>query len=473
MPKKWLIDRWFKIRATASGTLNAILMSFTLSFGDGTIFDSTESKHPGQALYYIDEQRSPNVDNSVDIRIACDGTRFCFAQNLQAEQLRSGSLPSWHFAMIHDEVRLNVYLNALRSSIRSSMEVLDAGTGSGLLAHLAAQLGAAKVTAIESSEHVNDTAEEIACINGYERIVSCICADVRSVYATDSPDLINGRKPDSLSPELERRADALVLEVFDDGLLGEGCLSILSTAKHRLLQPDAAIIPSCAHVHCIPIRLNLNRFNIMLENTADLHRFLWSPSYLSLNLKDQESWIALASECCTAFRFDFQNMSPEDVQSQETRMEFIASDDGICNAIAFWFTLTGGDDANNTICTSPFIDANTGGATWQQAVQIVPEHAFSRGSIVSVHAFHDTHEVTFELHAGSGAASRESPMYDNETKQRMESLEIALKENAKQCTNDIEYFKATSKAAQAAGAAPYYAGMEAEAASQMLRQYMH
>ena len=57
--------------------------------------------------------------------------------------------------------------------------------------------------------------------------------DARRMFTKESQGLIKmGLKPDGTMPEMDRGADILVYEVFDSGLIGEGCDPYDSNNKH-------------------------------------------------------------------------------------------------------------------------------------------------------------------------------------------------------------------------------------------------
>jgi len=68
-------------------------------------------------------------------------------------------------SMIADRVRTEAYAEALRKTVRSGSVVVEIGTGPGIFAVLACQLGAGKVYAIESAEIIQ-IAREVAAANG-------------------------------------------------------------------------------------------------------------------------------------------------------------------------------------------------------------------------------------------------------------------------------------------------------------------
>jgi len=66
--------------------------------------------------------------------------------------------------MITDRVRCGAYMKALQAVIRPGAVVMDIGTGPGIMAVLACQLGAKRVYAIEPGEIIQ-LAREIAAAN--------------------------------------------------------------------------------------------------------------------------------------------------------------------------------------------------------------------------------------------------------------------------------------------------------------------
>ena len=160
---------------------------------------------------------------------------------------------------------------------------LDCGAGTGILSMFAARAGADSVVGLETSAGMCDAAGAIIARNGFagrrgvspsltlgrhRRRPACPTAppdasrvivlnrDARRVLAMDSDGVRCGVKPDGQPAELSRRADLLCFELFDSGLLGEGCLHVSAHAKAQLLQPHAIMVPSVRRRLC-PSRLSL------------------------------------------------------------------------------------------------------------------------------------------------------------------------------------------------------------------------
>jgi type II protein arginine methyltransferase len=139
-------------------------------------------------------------------------------------------VPAWHFAMVNDRPRNDAYQAAI-ARVASGKRVLDIGTGTGLLAMMAAKAGAASVVTCEAVAVIAERAREIVARNGLE--------DRITVVARHSTDIAVGR-------ELSARAELLITETFSSDLLSEGVLATVEHARRQLLTPDAIVIPRAA-----------------------------------------------------------------------------------------------------------------------------------------------------------------------------------------------------------------------------------
>ncbi len=135
--------------------------------------------------------------------------------------------PLWHFPMMADTARNEAYADALKRAA-PGRRVLDIGSGSGLLAMMAARAGAADVTTCEMQPIIAAAAARIVTANGL--------ADQVKVVSARSDVLELGR-------DLTAPAEVLVTETFSSGLLSEQVLPTVEDAHRRLLAPGAAIIP--------------------------------------------------------------------------------------------------------------------------------------------------------------------------------------------------------------------------------------
>lgn len=133
----------------------------------------------------------------------------------------------WHFPMINDRSRNDAYHAAI-ARLAPDRRVLDIGTGTGLLAMMAAKAGAASVAACEADPVIADHAREIVALNGL--------SDRIRVIAKHSTAL-------AIGPDLPRRANLLITETFSSDLLSEGILASLEHAHRELLTENVVVIP--------------------------------------------------------------------------------------------------------------------------------------------------------------------------------------------------------------------------------------
>ena len=92
-------------------------------------------------------------------------------------------------AMIQDTARIDAFIRAFRRVITPETVVVDIGTGTGILALLACQMGARRVYAIEPDESIH-VAREAAAANGYGDRVEYLQALSTAVTLPEQADLI-------------------------------------------------------------------------------------------------------------------------------------------------------------------------------------------------------------------------------------------------------------------------------------------
>jgi tetratricopeptide (TPR) repeat protein len=287
----------------------------------------------------------------------------------------SSLVPRWHFPMMNDTTRNAAYEAAIRAVVRPGDLVLEIGTGAGLLAMMAARAGAQVVTC-ERSATIAAAATEIVARNGL--------ADRISVVPRSSRGLEVGR-------DLPRRADVLIAEVFDAGLLGENALDSLAHARAQLLQPDARIVPASAQVLAAPVESEGLRRLIRVEQVAgfDLSPF----NRFARRDYEQAPLAAVPYRLLTApiplFAFDFATDPPPQPQLDRTVVATIA---GQLDALAFWYELRLAGD--HVLSTGP----EAAGTHWDQAVVVLETpRSVAAGESLTIRARHDRKTIGLEL----------------------------------------------------------------------------
>jgi tetratricopeptide (TPR) repeat protein len=158
----------------------------------------------------------------------------------QARRLSASIVPFWHIAMMNDTPRNDAFEAAICRAIDlrgRQAQILDIGSGSGLLSMMAARAGASNVVTCESVAVIARTAAAIIADNGF--------GDTIKAVQKPSTALTVGN-------DINEKADILVSEILSSDLLAEHVLSTFEDAHQRLLKEDAIVIPHrAAAIGCL------------------------------------------------------------------------------------------------------------------------------------------------------------------------------------------------------------------------------
>jgi protein arginine N-methyltransferase 1 len=137
-----------------------------------------------------------------------------------------------HRRMLADEARLNAYEAAIRELVGPESVVADGGTGSGVLACLAARAGARRVYGVDRSDLL-DVASQIVARSGLEDRVSLVRGDLRTV-------------------ELPEPVDLIITETFGAMALAEGSPADVAAFAQRCLAPSGRVMPDSVELWLAP-----------------------------------------------------------------------------------------------------------------------------------------------------------------------------------------------------------------------------
>lgn len=159
-----------------------------------------------------------------------------------------------HDQMLADRVRTDAYWAAISKHIGPEDEVIDLGTGTGVLASFAAKQGA-RVHAVEHGP-IAAAAEAVASENGLDNIV---------FHRTHSGSL-----------ELPHKVDAIVHEQIGEAAYDERVVENVSDLRDRLLKPGGKIYPSRLDLYIEPVQLR-EGFRVPFVWQQRLHGIDFSP----------------------------------------------------------------------------------------------------------------------------------------------------------------------------------------------------
>jgi predicted RNA methylase len=124
-----------------------------------------------------------------------------------------------------DEARTNAFRMAIQQTVKPGDIVLDAGTGSGILALMAARAGAKSVIAIELDKYIAEVAKKNIENNGYSKIIKVISEDATNYC-------------------FKNKFDVVVIEMMTTGMVDESQVRTMNNLiEQKAVHKQTAIIP--------------------------------------------------------------------------------------------------------------------------------------------------------------------------------------------------------------------------------------
>jgi len=283
-----------------------------------------------------------------------------------AREILSADVPAWHFVIVRDEPRNNAYEEALRRAVTPASRVLEIGTGTGLLAMMAARAGAAHVFTCEMEPAVALAARDVIARNGL----------------SDRITVLSKRSTDVNPSELGGPADILVSETVSNDMLAEDPLPPLRDAIARLVKPGGLVIPARGQVRVALAhegRMESRRIGVISGFDLSPFNRLASPYY---QVVVGSPHLQLRSEAADLFDFDFASGGPW--PERRSRVE-VTAHGGPINGIVQWIALD--MDASGRYENRPGPKATS---SWAALFHPFPTAIESRpGQTWSVSARHD------------------------------------------------------------------------------------
>jgi protein arginine N-methyltransferase 1 len=243
-----------------------------------------------------------------------------------------------HEEMLADKARVDAYAQALPRLVKPTDVVLDLGTGTGVLAFLAARSGARSVHAVEHGP-VIEVARRLAEANGLSNIAF--------------------HNMHSGSLHLDEPIDILVHEQMGNSLFEERMVTNVVDLRNRVLRPGGAIVPGAFDFFVEPVALkpayvvpyiweqNIEGIDFsVLHGTASEQ----PPEYRWFNLLAFQFDRPLASPA-PALHLDLHTISPAELPTV-LDIERLIESAGTVHGLGVWFRAF--LDHESTIDTTPF-----------------------------------------------------------------------------------------------------------------------
>lgn len=263
--------------------------------------------------------------------------------------------------MLHDSDRNKKYFSALKIAIEKTQKlgkpanVLDIGTGTGILSMMAVKCGADSVVACEAFSPMAATAEKIIELNGMKDKIHLIKKRSTEIKVGENGDMLH-------------KANILVTEVFDTELIGEGAIGIFNHAHEFLLQTDCIVIPDRGTIYAqaveCPLAYAWNRPKSIANLDGEIliktpERIINCPGSLSLHdvqlsqipLNDFKTIIKPQA----VLEFDWSGKTTLQ-KERVTKFKVNSERDGMIHVIFMWWDLKMDEAGEIILSCAPFWD---------------------------------------------------------------------------------------------------------------------
>ncbi len=244
-------------------------------------------------------------------------------------------VPRWHYPLVQDSARNAVYRQALEQSVTPESIVFEIGTGTGILAMMAARAGAKHVYSCEMYPLVAAAARENIANNGLTEQITVI---EKSSYDV------------KLGDDLPQAPHIMVAEIVDNSLLGEHVLPIMHDAWARLFDENTQVLPGIITAKgalvggdywCKHSRMGtVDGFDLSAFNA-------YAPTQSNLSVNGQTLSHAL-SVTETLISFDFR--AQQEYPKTEHTIAFKASQTGQVDGVLRWMELDFGNNIHFDNC---------------------------------------------------------------------------------------------------------------------------
>ena len=224
--------------------------------------------------------------------------------------------------MVSDGYRTDAFARAIREVVRPTDVVLDVGTGTGILAMLAARAGARQVFAIEQTD-MAEVAADLVSANGL----------------SDKVQILGGQAEDL---QLQQQADLIISEWLGTAAFVERMLDDVIAARNNNLAPAGRMLPSNVRVVLAPLddpilyngdgpgfwRESIHGLDFSSLQQLELSQGRVMPTRLET--------AALLAPGQSMVELDLITADPDDAWAQG-QLEFVATRDANLNGFGVWF----------------------------------------------------------------------------------------------------------------------------------------
>ena len=201
-----------------------------------------------------------------------------------------------------DKKRTDKFQEVIDRTIRPGDVVLDSGTGSGILALMAARAGAKKVFAIEYDPYIAKLAAKSVELNGFSDIVDIVVGDVRNVnFPKDTV------------------FDVVIMEMLTTGMIDEYQVWTMNNLHAKgYITSATRLIPQQQDTYIALANTDFSNYGLMMR----MVRHIWEP-HCTIDLS-----VLTKTELLNSIAFNTSNSL-----SSNTTTVFTAEESGTINSV--------------------------------------------------------------------------------------------------------------------------------------------
>lgn len=260
-----------------------------------------------------------------------------------------------HHYMLKDYVRVAAYRRAIENKVKPGSIAMDLGTGTGILAFIAAKAGAEKVYAIEKRSDVVKLSQELAKENEIDKRIEYLVGNSSKICES----------------QLTEKVDVFVSEILGSGIFEENVIEFTMDARDRFCKPDADLIPCKIDVYAFGY--DAGRQDDILEEANEIERMY----NLKLS-KYKDNIVNFVQARYERFNTSIYKVMTDQLQTVSLdlktiqksmftdKLELTAKEDGNINAFCAYFVAH--LDEKTTLTNSPWAPSTH----WIQKVFVMP-----------------------------------------------------------------------------------------------------
>jgi len=201
-----------------------------------------------------------------------------------------------------DQKRTFKFQEAIQKVVRPDDVVLDSGTGSAILALMAARAGAKKVIAVEYDPFIAKIAVQNIVRNGYEDVIDIVVGDVRNTHFPDGT-----------------KFDVVIMEMLTTGMIDEFQVWTMNHLHRKGYVDDKTrFLPLRQDTYIAPVFADYTNYGFDMR----MVRHVWDPHALI------ETKPLAESALLNSISFDSTN--PLEFK---TELTFAVTEDGTINSV--------------------------------------------------------------------------------------------------------------------------------------------